>query len=109
MHESLATESSHGNGWDEVIVAGDLKVYPDAFRAELGGKRLPLTNKEFHLLLFFVRNPDRLLRRELIAEAVWDGKARGRTIDIHVARIRAHLPEGAIETVVRLGYRLVLA
>jgi DNA-binding response OmpR family regulator len=49
-----------------------------------------------------------LLRRERIAAEVWGGRA-GRTIDIHVARLRARLPEGAIETVIRLGYRFVLA
>lgn len=92
----------------EAILIGDLRVVPDEFVAELGGRPLSLTNKEFRLLVLFVRNPRRLLRREVIADAVWDGPLRGRTIDVHVARLRAQLPQGAIETVIRLGYRFVL-
>jgi two-component system, OmpR family, alkaline phosphatase synthesis response regulator PhoP len=93
---------------DEVIELGDLVVYPDEFVATLQGERLLLTPKEFQLLALFARRPGRLLRREVIATEVWDGEASGRTIDIHVARLRRRLPKGAIETVIRLGYRFLL-
>lgn len=93
----------------EVVEAGDLRVYPDEFIAELAGERLSLTNKEFQLLVLFVRNPGRLLRRDKIALDVWGSDHHGRTIDIHVARLRSRLPDGAIETVIRLGYRFVLS
>jgi DNA-binding response OmpR family regulator len=89
----------------ESIEVGPLRVYPDEFVAMLDGERLSLTPKEFGLLVLFARNPGRLLRRSLISEQVWDSQARGRTIDIHVARLRNYLPEGSIETVIRLGYR----
>lgn len=92
----------------EIIVIGDLLVYPEDYVAELAGERLALTNKEFKLLVLFVRNPGRLLRRDLIAAEVWEGEHRGRTIDIHVARLRSRLPKDSIETVVRVGYRFVL-
>lgn len=94
---------------DDAILIGELRVLPEEFVAELRGRPLSLTNKEFRLLVLFARNPRRLLRREVIADAVWDGPLRGRTIDVHVARLRAQLPKGAIETVIRLGYRFVLA
>ena len=105
MQESLAEQIGRDG---DVIVVGDLRVFPEDYIAEFAGERLFPTNKEFQLLLLFARHPHRLLRRGLIAEAVWDGQVRGRTIDIHVARLRAQLPQGAIETVIRLGYRFVL-
>ena len=89
----------------DAIEIGPLRVYPDEFVAMLDGERLSLTPKEFRLLVLFARNPGRLLRRNLISDEVWDSQARGRTIDIHVARLRNCLPAGAIETVIRLGYR----
>ncbi|MFN2389202.1 MAG: winged helix-turn-helix domain-containing protein [Actinomycetota bacterium] len=92
----------------EAIQVGDLRLYPEEFVATWRGERLFLTPKEFQLLVLFARNPGRLLRRQLISETVWDDAARGRTIDIHVARLRSHLPRGAIETVIRLGYRFQL-
>lgn len=92
----------------DVIVIGALRLYPDEFIAMLDGERLPLTPKEFQLLVLFARNPGRLLRRSVISEEVWHSPAGGRTIDIHVARLRNHLPPDSIETVIRLGYRFLL-
>lgn len=92
----------------EWIELGDLRVAPDHFLALYAGEKLQLTQKEFLLLVLFARNPGRLLRRETIAAEVWGGEARGRTIDIHVARLRARLPRPAIETVIPLGYRFLL-
>ena len=93
---------------DEWISLGDLSVSPDEFLAILKGETLHLTRQEFLLLALFVRNPGRLLRREQIAAEVWGGHAPGRTIDIHVARLRAKLPAGAISTIIRVGYRFTL-
>ncbi|MEA2446941.1 MAG: two-component system, OmpR family, alkaline phosphatase synthesis response regulator PhoP [Actinomycetota bacterium] len=93
---------------DEVVDRGPLQVVPAQYIATLDGERLPLTRREFELLVLFVRNPGRLLRRDRIAADVWDSDSPGRTIDIHVARLRSRLPKGAIETVIRVGYRFVL-
>ena len=93
---------------EDVIARGELKVYPGQAFAELAGRRLRFTAKEFQLLVLFARNPGRLLRRDVIAATVWRRELKGRTIDVHVARLRARLPAGAIETVIPLGYRFVL-
>ena len=100
VHEHLADS--------EVVELGDLRVYPQEFLATLGGERLPLTNKEFRLLVLFVRNPGKLLPRRVIANEVWGTPDPGRTIDIHIARLRNRLPDGSIETVIRVGYRFIL-
>jgi DNA-binding response OmpR family regulator len=89
----------------EVVRCGGLRIYPDLFHAEWEGERLQLTAKEFGLLLLFARNPGKLLRRERIAAEVWKRVPRGRTIDVHVARLRRRLPQGCIQTVIPLGYR----
>lgn len=91
----------------EEFVYGDLTVIPDEYVAFIGGERLDLTYKEFLLLALFARNPHRVLVRDRIAHEVWGGEARGRTIDIHVSRLRRRLPPGWIETVTRVGYRFV--
>ena len=88
------------------LKVGDLEIDPAEFTAAYGGERLRLTNKEFRLLAFFARHPGRLLTRGAIASEVWDGEVRGRTIDIHIARLRRQLPPDAIETVIKVGYRL---
>ncbi|HZA40702.1 MAG TPA: winged helix-turn-helix domain-containing protein [Actinomycetota bacterium] len=90
------------------LLAGPLSIDPAEFIASLDGNHLNLTPKEFGLLTLFARNRGRLLRREVIEREVWGGNASGRTIDIHVSRLRRILPPGAIQTVVRVGYRFVL-
>ncbi len=92
----------------EVVQVGPLRIEPDNFVATLDGRDLRLTYNEFELLTLFARNPGRVLRRAQISAQIWDGQAPGRTIDIHVARVRRRLPRGAIETVVRVGYRFAL-
>ncbi|MDQ3771254.1 MAG: winged helix-turn-helix domain-containing protein [Actinomycetota bacterium] len=91
------------------IEAGPLAVDEDAYLAVLDGRRLQLTHKEFQLLALLVRYRGRVLRRDQIALRVWGGAAPGRTIDIHVSRLRRQLPPGAIRTVIRVGYRLELS
>jgi len=108
----MTTEEAHAVpshvGEAAPIELGDLCVHPQEYVATLHGVRLLLTPKEFQLLVLLARNPGRLLRREVISKAVWGDETPGRTIDIHIARLRRQLPQGAIETVVRLGYRLLL-
>jgi DNA-binding response OmpR family regulator len=94
---------------DEVIDRGPLRVVPLQYIATLEGERLSLTRREFELLVLFVRNAGRLLRRDQIAADVWGSDSPSRTIDIHVARLRRRLPKGSIETVIRVGYRFVLS
>jgi two-component system, OmpR family, alkaline phosphatase synthesis response regulator PhoP len=93
---------------DGVLEVGPLRVIPEEFQAFCEDRLLALTHKEFQLLVLLARSPGRVLHRDRIAEAVWGGEAPGRTIDIHVSRLRRRLPAGAIKTVIRVGYRLTL-
>lgn len=93
---------------EEPIILGPLEIAPAEYRAKYDGHELHLTRKEFDLLTLFARNPRRVLRRPEIAQLVWGGEVRGRTIDIHISRLRRHLPQGAIETVTGVGYRIAI-
>lgn len=73
------------------------------------GQVIPLTMKEFELLLLFVRNKNIALYRETIYENVWGGSYMGdsRTVDLHVQRLRKKLNwEEKIKSVYKVGYRL---
>ena len=67
-----------------------------------------LTATEFELLAFFMENPGLLFSREALLERVWDLEYPGgtRTVDQHVAQVRAKLDRPClIETVRGAGYR----
>ena len=68
-----------------------------------------VSTSAFEPLALLARYRGRVLSRDQIALQVWGGSAPGRTIDIHISRLRRKLPTGAIKTVIRVGYRLGLA
>ena len=73
------------------------------------GEEIPLTRKEYELLLLFARNPGTALYRETIYERVWGGDYFGdsRTIDLHVQRVRKKVGwEDKLQSVYKVGYRL---
>ncbi len=73
------------------------------------GQQVLLTLKEYELLLFFVRNPNIALYREVIYEQVWEKEYTGdsRTVDHHVQRLKKKLGwEGHICAIYKIGYRL---
>src|SRR2546429_9615449 len=76
------------------------------------GRPVELTPKEFELLAILAGAPGRVFGREELLDAVWgrDGFVEPRTVDVHVARLRAkftaaRLPAPGIETVRGVGYR----
>lgn len=73
------------------------------------GTQVLLTLKEYELLLFFARNPNIALYREVIYEQVWEKEYTGdsRTVDLHVQRLKKKLGwDGHICAVYKIGYRL---
>ena len=73
------------------------------------GQQVPLTIKEFDLLLLFVRNRNIALYRDTIYESVWEGEyaEQSRTVDLHVQRLKKKLHwEEHIVAVYKVGYRL---
>jgi len=64
--------------------------------AARGERRIELTQKEFALLEYFLRNPDRVLTRTAIAEHVWDYTFdwQSNVVDVFVNVLRKKLEEG---------------
>ena len=81
----------------------------DARRVTKAGRPIELTNKEFGLLLLFMKNKNVALFRETLYEKVWEGEyfADSRTLDLHVQRLRKKLGwEHNLVAVYKVGYRL---
>lgn len=87
-------------------------IVMDLARHELtvNGEEVPLTAKEFGLLEHLLKNPGRVLTREVLLNAVWGYEYYGttRTVDVHVRRLKQKLPmlDDAIVSVKSLGYKL---
>lgn len=73
------------------------------------GVQIPLTMKEFDLLLLLARNRNIALYRETMYESVWGGEYMGqsRTVDLHIQRLKKKLGwDVEISAVYKVGYRL---
>jgi DNA-binding response OmpR family regulator len=90
-----------------VLVVGGIRLDVDRRRVHAGDEEVSLTATEFDLLAHLMRAPGRVFSREQLLSAVW-GYAAGagtRTVDVHVAQLRAKLgPSGPIRTVRGVGY-----
>ncbi|GAA3205039.1 hypothetical protein GCM10010451_64480 [Streptomyces virens] len=94
--------------------AGDdvVRIDPTRHVAELDGRELDLTYLEFELLAHLVSHPHQVHSRDRLVTAVWgyDHIGDGRTVDVHIARLRRKLGRAhrqRIVTVRRVGYKYV--
>ena len=94
------------------LKVGDLEIDRYRFEVRMKGRPVELTPKEFELLATLVGTPGRVFGREELLDQVWgqDGFVEPRTVDVHVARLRAkfsaaRLPLTGVETVRGVGYR----
>ncbi|MDD5435091.1 MAG: winged helix-turn-helix domain-containing protein, partial [Nitrospira sp.] len=77
-----------------------------------GAKKIDLTNKEYALLEYFMRNPNRVLTRSMITEHVWniDFDTETNVIDVYITYLRNKIDKGAphrlIHTIRGVGYML---
>lgn len=95
-----------------MLQVGDVRLDPANRRVWRGDAVIDLPNKEFRILEYLMRNPDRVLTRSMIADHVWDYDFPNLTnvIDVHIRALRRKLsdpyPGRLIQTVRGSGYRL---
>jgi DNA-binding response OmpR family regulator len=95
------------------VEVGDLVIDRERFEVRVGGRPVELTRKEFELLARLASSPGRVFGRNELLDLVWgrDGFVEPRSVDVHLARLRAKfvvakLPPPAVESVRGVGYRL---
>jgi DNA-binding response OmpR family regulator len=95
------------------ISVGELRIDTDQRQAFVGSRPVPLTDREFELMLLFARNRSRALARNYLFEAVWgyDAELSPKTLAVYVRRLRMKIerdPEKPeyIHTVRGFGYKL---
>ncbi|XVV16238.1 response regulator transcription factor [Actinoplanes sp. CA-131856] len=103
----LRRAAGPGDG-DRVRTLGPVSLDPARRRATVEERPLTLTATEFDLLAHLLRRPGRVFTREELLAAVWGyaSHAQTRTVDVHVAQLRAKLAGAAaiIHTVRGVGY-----
>jgi two-component system response regulator MtrA len=94
-------------GIDRTMTLGNLSLDPTEHRTFLDGAEVTLTATEFDLLAFMMRRPGWVFGRDQLLSEVWGyvSAAGTRTVDVHIAQLRAKLgPASPIRTVRGVGY-----
>lgn len=91
------------------LACGELRLDTRAGRVSVGGEPLTLTSHEYRVLDYLMHHPGQIVSRSDLIEHIYsqDFDRDSNTVEVFIARLRKKLPEGAIETVRGLGYRLV--
>jgi DNA-binding response OmpR family regulator len=95
-----------------ILKVGDLELDCLRHRVARAGRKLDLTNREYALLEYMMRNAGRVVTRTMLAEHVWehDFDPLSNVIDVHVARLRRKIDDGfdtkLVQTIRGSGYTL---
>jgi DNA-binding response OmpR family regulator len=101
-----------GPSRDRTLRAGDLEMDTVTHEVRRGDRTVDLTSRELAILEYFLRNPDRVLTRDQIADHVWclGAMASSNVIDVYVAALRRKLGDQGeprlLHTVRGSGYEL---
>ncbi len=81
------------------LTIGSITLDLDARNAYASGKSVELTAKEFDVIEFLMRNPNRVYSRENLLDTIWAYEYRSdiRTVDVHIRRLREKLEENPAE------------
>ncbi len=88
---------------------GEYEISIDSREIKFENENIELTNKEFEMLLVFLKNRQQPINRNLILETIWGENYVGsdRVVDDLLRRLRAKMPLLRIETIYGYGYRLL--
>ena len=95
---------------EEKLSLGPISIFPDRHLVMNGDEEIQLTQKEFALLEYLVRNKNKVCRRTRIIESVWDIHFEYNTgvIDVFINSLRKklnlHIDEDYIQTIRGVGY-----
>lgn len=95
---------------DDIVTVGDIIINREEYKVISNGNELVLPRKEFELLSLLTSKPDKVFKREVILDRVWGNEVvvGGRTIDVHIRKLREKIGEDHFKTIKGVGYKFVL-
>ena len=89
------------------LAAGDLVIDRDRYVVVNKGREIVLPRKEFELLSLLTLRPGRVFKRDEIMDTVWGNEVvvGGRTIDVHIRKLREKIGEDYFKTIKGVGYK----
>ncbi|WP_304133027.1 response regulator transcription factor [Mesonia mobilis] len=97
-------------GEENITTIGELTINRDEYKILKGKEEIILPRKEFELLSLLASNPGKVFKREDILNKVWGNEVvvGGRTIDVHIRKLREKIGDKKFKTVKGVGYKFVI-
>lgn len=95
---------------DPSIKIGNLTINREEYKIMKGKEEIILPRKEFELLALLASKPGKVFKREDILDRVWGNEVvvGGRTIDVHIRKLREKIGDERFKTVKGVGYKFVI-
>ena len=95
---------------EDIVRVGNIVINREEYKIENDGEELILPRKEFELLSLLTSKPNKVFKREVILDKVWGNEVvvGGRTIDVHIRKLREKIGDHHFKTVKGVGYKFVL-
>ena len=89
---------------------GDITINREEYLVTKGDQKIVLPRKEFELLSLLTSKPGKVFKREVILDNVWGSEVvvGGRTIDVHIRKLREKIGDHHFKTIKGVGYKFVL-
>lgn len=93
----------------DTVKIGNLVIDRDEYKVTSKGNEIILPRKEFELLSLLASKPGKVFKRDEILDAVWGNEVvvGGRTIDVHIRKLREKLGDDSFKTIKGVGYKFV--
>ncbi|MGJ8736728.1 response regulator transcription factor [Zobellia laminariae] len=95
---------------EDIVQVGNIIINREEYKIVNNGEEIVLPRKEFELLSLLTSKPSKVFKREVILDRVWGNEVvvGGRTIDVHIRKLREKIGEDHFKTVKGVGYKFVL-
>lgn len=95
---------------DESLQLGNIIIDREEYVVYQADKKISLPRKEFELFSLLTSKPGKVFKREVILDTVWGNEVvvGGRTIDVHIRKLREKIGDDYFKTVKGVGYKFVL-
>ncbi len=95
---------------EDIVTVGNIVINREEYKIISNGEEIVLPRKEFELLALLTSKPNKVFKREAILDKVWGSEVvvGGRTIDVHIRKLREKIGDDNFKTVKGVGYKFVL-
>lgn len=93
---------------EDILRIGDIEINREEYKIVKDNQEIILPRKEFELFYLLASKPGKVFKREEILDKVWGNEVivGGRTIDVHIRKLREKIGDEFFKTIKGVGYKL---